>query len=34
MIMENVLVHVGDVSHVKPLSADDMLKVKVKVNFT
>jgi len=27
--MANVLVHSGDVSHVKPLSKDDMLKVKV-----
>jgi hypothetical protein len=30
--MENVLVHTGDVSHVKPLSKDNM--VKVKVQFT
>jgi hypothetical protein len=27
--MANVLVHSGDVSHVKPLSKDYMLKVKV-----
>jgi len=29
VIMENVLVHTDDVSHVKPLSKDNMLKVKV-----
>jgi hypothetical protein len=31
--MENILVHIGDVSRVKPLSKDDMLKVKINLTL-